>query len=67
MDYSYIPTTVFSPIEYSYVGLNEEEALNAFGIDNIDIYHKEAVPLQWSLGHKSSSTAYLKVIVNLKD
>ena len=26
-DYSYIPTTVFSPTEYSYVGLNEAEAI----------------------------------------
>ena len=27
MDYDFIPTTVFSPVEYSYVGLTEEEAL----------------------------------------
>ena len=67
MDYSYIPTTVFSPTEYSYVGLNEEEAINAYGLDNIEVYHKETVPLQWSLGHKSNSTTYFKVIVNLKD
>jgi len=26
-DYSYIPTTVFSPTEYSFVGLNEQEAI----------------------------------------
>ena len=26
-DYRYIPTTVFSPTEYSFVGLNEEEAI----------------------------------------
>jgi pyruvate/2-oxoglutarate dehydrogenase complex dihydrolipoamide dehydrogenase (E3) component len=30
-DYSYIPTTVFSPTEYSFVGMNEEEAGKAYG------------------------------------
>jgi thioredoxin reductase (NADPH) len=45
MDYSYIPTTVFSPVEYSYVGLNEEEATERYGADNIECYLKEATPL----------------------
>ena len=30
-DYSYIPTTVFSPTEYSFVGMTEEEALLKYG------------------------------------
>ncbi len=67
MDYSYIPTTVFCPIEYSYVGMNEEESIKALGEDNIEVYHKESLPLQWSLGHRSTSAAYLKVIVNKLD
>jgi pyruvate/2-oxoglutarate dehydrogenase complex dihydrolipoamide dehydrogenase (E3) component len=45
MDYSFIPTTVFAPVEYSYVGLNEEEAISQFGESNVEIYLKEAVPL----------------------
>lgn len=45
MDYSFIPTTVFAPVEYSYVGLNEEEAIKKFGADNVEVYLKEAVPL----------------------
>ncbi len=30
-NYEFIPTTVFSPIEYSYVGLSEHEAIEKFG------------------------------------
>lgn len=44
-NYEHIPTTVFSPIEYSYVGLSEEEAIAKHGDENIEVYHKETVPL----------------------
>ena len=44
-DYSFIPTTVFSPTEYSFVGLNEQEAIKQFGEDNIEVYHREVTPL----------------------
>ena len=44
-DYSYIPTVVFSPTEYSFVGLNESESIADYGEDNIEVYHREAVPL----------------------
>ncbi len=44
-NYEQIPTTVFSPIEYSYVGLSEEEALAKHGDENVEVYHKETVPL----------------------
>jgi len=44
-DYDYIPTTVFSPTEYGYVGLNEEEAIKKHGADNVEIYHRETTPL----------------------
>lgn len=44
-DYSCIPTTVFSPTEYSFVGLNEQEAVAEYGEDGIEVYHREAIPL----------------------
>jgi pyruvate/2-oxoglutarate dehydrogenase complex dihydrolipoamide dehydrogenase (E3) component len=31
MDYEFIPTTVFSKTEYSFVGLSEEEAVKKYG------------------------------------
>ena len=44
-DYRHIPTTVFSPTEYSFVGLSESEAISAHGEDGIEVYHREALPL----------------------
>lgn len=46
MDYDYIPTTVFSPTEYSYLGLNEEEAIKQYGKKNIEVYHRETPALE---------------------
>ena len=48
-DYNLIPTTVFSPTEYSFVGLNEEEAIKEYGDENVEIYHREVTPLQFSI------------------
>lgn len=48
-DYNLIPTTVFSPTEYSFVGLNEEEAIKEYGDENVEIYHREVTPLQYSI------------------
>lgn len=45
MDYDLIPTTVFSPTEYSFVGLNEKEAHDKFNTDDVEIYHSEVTPL----------------------
>jgi pyruvate/2-oxoglutarate dehydrogenase complex dihydrolipoamide dehydrogenase (E3) component len=45
MDYSNIPTTVFSPTEYSFVGLNEQEAIKKFGEENVEVYLRELTPL----------------------
>lgn len=39
MDYSLIPTTIFTPLEYSCVGMTEEQAQEEVGSDRIDIYH----------------------------
>jgi thioredoxin reductase (NADPH) len=61
-DYNLIPTTVFSPTEYSFVGLNEEEAIKAHGEDNIEVYHREVTPLQLSIVKGNLKSSYMKVI-----
>lgn len=61
-DYRYIPTTVFSPLEYSYVGLNEQEAIQEYGEENIEVYHREVTPLQYSIVKGNLKTAYMKLI-----
>ena len=63
-DYNLIPTTVFSPTEYSFIGLSEEEAINAFGADNVEVYHRETTPLQYSIYKNNTKVAYMKVIVD---
>lgn len=65
MDYVNICTTVFTPIEYACVGLSEDEAIAQLGEDNIEVYHREFQPLEWTLSHdRGSSTAFCKAIVD---
>ena len=61
-DYSCIPTTVFSPLEYSFVGLNEQEAIQEYGEENIEVYHREVTPLQLSIVKGNLRTAYMKLV-----
>lgn len=53
---------MFSPIEYSYVGLSEEEAIQKYGEENIEVYQKETTPLQYSIYSENTKMAYMKVI-----
>jgi len=65
MDYRNICTTVFTPIEYGTVGYSEEEAIEAFGKDKLEVYIKSFTPLEWSISsERGQSTAFTKVIVD---
>lgn len=37
MDYQKVPTTVFTPLEYSCCGMSEEDAIAKFGEENIEV------------------------------
>jgi pyruvate/2-oxoglutarate dehydrogenase complex dihydrolipoamide dehydrogenase (E3) component len=37
MDYYAVPTTVFTPLEYGAIGYSEEEAIEQFGAENIEV------------------------------
>lgn len=64
MDYQNVCTTVFTPIEYSCVGLSEDDAIAKYGADGVEVYHREFLPLEWSLSSiRHSSNAFTKVIV----
>jgi len=68
MDYKNVCTTVFTPIEYGTVGYSEDEAIEEFGSDNIDVYHKSFIPLEWALSdQRSKHQAFTKVIVDRND
>lgn len=65
MDYVNVCTTVFTPIEYSCVGLSEDDCVAKYGEDNIEVYHSEFLPLEWSLStHRESSKSFAKVVVD---
>ncbi|PRP78181.1 thioredoxin reductase 1, cytoplasmic isoform 1 [Planoprotostelium fungivorum] len=67
MDYTTVPTTVFTPLEYSACGMTEEEATNVLGRDNIEVYHTYFTPLEWTLPHRNSDQCYMKCIVGRDD
>lgn len=61
-------TTVFTPIEYGTVGLSEDDALERYGAENIEIYHKSFIPLEWSLSHsRQAHQAFCKTICDKTD
>eukprot|EP00644_Phytophthora_capsici_P002057 jgi/Phyca11/556160/estExt2_Genewise1Plus.C_PHYCAscaffold_840066 len=65
MDYEKVCTAVFTPIEYGCCGMSEEDSKERFGEDNIEVYHTNFVPLEWSLSTDTRTAAescYLKVI-----
>mmetsp|Transcript_17240 Transcript_17240/g.14690 ORF Transcript_17240/g.14690 Transcript_17240/m.14690 type:complete len:130 (-) Transcript_17240:59-448(-) len=51
MDYNGIPTTVFTPAEYSHVGMSEEEALKKYNKE-IECYMYSWGTLELSVTHR---------------
>lgn len=49
MDYTNVPTTVFTPLEYGTVGLSEEDATMKYpNPGELKIYHTSFTPLEWA-------------------
>lgn len=67
MNYKYIATTVFTPLEYGCVGYQEDEAIEEFGKENIKVYHSEFTPLEWNMDLLRGESSYLKIICNAKE
>jgi len=65
MDYTDVCTTVFTPIEFGTVGLNEEEAIKKLGKERVKVYHTLATPLEWNLNSERAADGdqgYMKFI-----
>ena len=65
MDYRNVCTTVFTPLEYGTVGYSEDDAIAEFGKENLDVYHKYFVPLEWSISpSRGEHQGFCKAIVD---
>lgn len=62
MKYSMVPTTVFTPLEFSSVGLSESQAIEDYGEEKVEIYHAYYKPLEYYLPKRDSSQCYIKVV-----
>jgi len=47
MDYRNVPSTVFTPLEYGFVGYSEKQAAKAFPDAVLKNYHSKFQPLEW--------------------
>lgn len=73
LDFSKVPTTVFSYPEYSTCGLSEEEATKLHGEDSVEVWHSISTPLEENLSQGSHDSgmprqmkSYFKLVC-LKD
>lgn len=52
VDYDFVPTTVFTPIEYGYVGLSSEAAIAKYGEEDVEEYLLEFNTLEIAAAHR---------------
>lgn len=62
VDYTNVPTTVFTPLEYGACGLAEEVAISQFGEDALEVYISNITPLEWTVPHRSVNACYVKLV-----
>lgn len=62
MDYTNVATTVFSPLEYSCVGMAEEDAIKVYGENNIEVFHGFYKPTEFFIPQKSVRYCYVKAV-----
>jgi len=67
MDYSKVPTTVYTPLEYGACGMPEELAIEKYGEKNIEVFHSYYKPLEWTVPHRGDNACYAKLVCNIAD
>jgi len=55
MDYRDVATTIFTPLEYSCIGLSEERAIEIYGKDNLKIFENVFKPVTWNISARNPS------------
>jgi len=64
MDYSIIPSCVYTPLEYGFCGFTEDGAKEKYGKEQIVVYHSAFKPLEWNfLQSREAEACYIKLIV----
>jgi len=66
-DYSFVPTTIFTPLEYSCCGFSEEKAKETYGEDNLEIYIQHFTPTEWTITQRPRNKCYVKMICLLSE
>lgn len=66
-DYVNVCTTVFTPLEYGCCGLSEEDAIAEHGEENIEVYHTNFWPLEWTVAHRPENACYCKLVCLKQD
>jgi len=67
LDYTNVPTTVFTPLEYGCCGYSEEADIQKYGQENIETYHTYFKPLEWTVAEREDNVCYMKLVVNKKE
>ena len=61
-DYINVPTTVFTPLEYGACGLSEEAAIEKYTEDDVEVYHSNFWPLEFTVAHRPENDCYAKLV-----
>ncbi|XP_002734086.1 thioredoxin reductase 1, cytoplasmic-like [Saccoglossus kowalevskii] len=66
-DYVNVPTTVFTPLEYGCCGLSEEDAINKYGDQLVEVFHTYFKPLEHTVAQREDNVCYGKIICHRVD
>ena len=61
-----VASTVFTPLEYSFVGLSFDKSVELYSKENIEVYHSHFNPLEYELSNLNKNKCYCKIIVHKK-
>lgn len=67
MNYDLIPTTLFTPLEYGFCGLSEEDAIERYGEDDIEVYHSFFTPLEYFIPDRLEGKCYAKLVCRISE
>lgn len=63
MNYSAVPTAIFSPLEIGTCGISEEEAIAEYGAENIKVYRARFTPMIHSITKKEVKMLMKMIVV----